>query len=171
MGGVLGIEHTAPGEGSTFFVDMPLAAAPEEDAKATVPDQGALTTPDEADATILYIEDTHANIRLVENIIAGMGRLNLLSATSGKSGIALAKTTSPRLILLDLNLSDMSGAEVVKQLQQDERTMHVPVIILSADATPARIAELRETGILDYVTKPFEIDQFTRTIRSALAQS
>ncbi|GAA4028497.1 hypothetical protein GCM10023063_07550 [Arthrobacter methylotrophus] len=170
MGGVLGIEHTAPGEGSTFFVDMPLAATPDEDAKATVPDQEALTTPDEADATILYIEDTHANIRLVENIIAGMDRLNLISATTGKSGIALAKTTPPRLILLDLNLSDMSGAEVIKQLQQDERTIHVPVIILSADATPTRIAELRETGILDYVTKPFEIDQFTRTIRRALAQ-
>ncbi|MET3934754.1 ATP-binding protein [Arthrobacter sp. OAP107] len=169
MGGVLGIEHTAPGEGSTFFVEMPLASAPEDDAIAPMMGAGISTNPSGGDAAILHIEDTHANIRLVENIIAGMGGLSLTSVTSGKSGIALAQTVSPQLILLDLNLSDMSGVDVVKQLQQDERTRQIPVIIISADATPARIAELRGLGILDYLTKPFEIDHFARTIRNALA--
>lgn len=170
MGGDLGIEHTAPGEGSTFFVDMPLAPAPEENPLTPAPSAGAVTNADEHDATILYIEDTHANIRLVESIIAVMGGLRLITATSGKSGIAQAQTTSPQLVLLDLNLSDMSGVEVVKRLQQDELTRQVPVIILSADATPARIAELRGIGILDYITKPFEIDHFARTIRNAVAR-
>jgi CheY-like chemotaxis protein len=63
----------------------------------------------------------------------------------------------------------MSGVEVVKLLQQDERTKEIPVIILSADATPARIAELRSMNILDYLTKPFDIEHFAGTIRHALA--
>lgn len=170
MGGVLGVEHTAPGEGSTFFVEMPLAGAPEDDAPSPVPNRpGTQDVQVGSDAVILHIEDTYANIRLVENIIAGMGKLNLISAPTGESGIALAQTRTPRLILLDLNLSDMEGAEVLKKLQQDERTRKIPVIVLSADATPARIAELRRAGILDYITKPFDIEHLTRTIRSALA--
>ncbi|MEQ4564364.1 ATP-binding protein [Paenarthrobacter sp. CAP02] len=169
MGGVLGIEHTAPGEGSTFFVEMPLGPEPEEEVPVPESGIGTVVIPGGAEATILHIEDTYANIRLVENIIAGMGDLNLVSATSGRSGIALAREISPQLILLDVNLADMSGIEVVKQLQQDERTRRIPVIVLSADATPARIAELRGIGILDYLTKPFEIHHFARTIRSALA--
>jgi PAS domain S-box-containing protein len=169
MGGVLGIEHTAPGEGSTFYVEMPLAAAPEQDVVTSVLREDPLVAPDAGHATILQIEDTYANIRLVENIIAGMGGLNLVSATSGQSGLALARSKSPQLILLDLNLSDMSGVEVVKLLQQDERTKEIPVIILSADATPARIAELRSMNILDYLTKPFDIEHFAGTIRHALA--
>ncbi|MDQ1060391.1 PAS domain S-box-containing protein [Arthrobacter globiformis] len=169
MGGSLGIEHTAPGEGSTFYVDMPLAPAPEEDLDTSAPKKDAVDTSDAAHATILQIEDTYANIRLVENIISGMGGLNLISATSGESGVALAQDNAPQLILLDVNLSDMSGVEVVKLLQQDQRTKDIPVIILSADATPARIAELRSMKILDYLTKPFDIEHFARTVRQALA--
>lgn len=170
MGGVVGVDHTAPGEGSTFFVEMPLARAPEDHAPAPIPSRpGTRISPGVSDAVILHVEDTYANIRLVEKIIAGMGGLNLISASNGESGIALAQRRKPRLILLDLNLSDMSGAEVVRKLQQDERTRQIPVIILSADATPARIAELRHTGILDYITKPFDIDHLARTIRGALA--
>ncbi|MDO5863007.1 MULTISPECIES: PAS domain-containing sensor histidine kinase [Paenarthrobacter] len=169
MGGSLGIEHTAPGEGSTFYVDMPLAPAPEEDLDTSAPEKDAVDTSDAAHATILQIEDTYANIRLVENIISGMGGLNLISATSGESGVALAQDNAPQLILLDVNLSDMSGVEVVKLLQQDQRTKDIPVIILSADATPARIAELRSMKILDYLTKPFDIEHFARTVRQALA--
>lgn len=169
MGGSLGIEHTAPGEGSTFYVDMPFAPAPEEDLDTSAPEKDALDTNEAAHATILQIEDTYANIRLVENIISGMGGLNLISATSGESGVALAQNQAPQLILLDVNLSDMSGVQVVKLLQQDQRTKDIPVIILSADATPARIAELRSMKILDYLTKPFDIEHFARTVRQALA--
>ncbi|WP_087874149.1 PAS domain-containing hybrid sensor histidine kinase/response regulator [Arthrobacter globiformis] len=168
MGGVLGIEHTAPGEGSTFYVDMPLAPAPEEDLDTSAPEKDAVVATDATHATILQIEDTYANIRLVENIISGMGGLNLISATSGKCGVALAQDKAPQLILLDLNLSDMSGVEVVKLLQQDQRTKDIPVIILSADATPTRVAELRSMKILDYLTKPFDIEHFASTVRQAL---
>ncbi|WP_427004924.1 ATP-binding protein [Pseudarthrobacter sp. H2] len=169
MGGVLGIEHTAPGEGSTFFVEMPLGPEPEDEVPPLESEIGTVVIPGGAGATILHIEDTYANIRLVENIIAGMGDLNLVSATSGRSGIALALEISPQLILLDVNLADMSGVEIVKQLQKDERTRRIPVIVLSADATPARISELRGIGIRDYLTKPFEIHHFARTVRTALA--
>jgi len=169
MGGVLGIEHTAPGEGSTFFVEIRLGPEPEDEVRAPESGIGTVVIPRGAEATILHIEDNYANIRLVENIIAGMGDLNLVSATSGRSGIVLARQISPQLILLDVNLADMSGVDVMKQLKNDERTRRIPVIVLSADATPARIKELQGSGIRDYLTKPFEIHHFARTVRSALA--
>ena len=170
MGGSMGIQHTAPGEGSTFFVEIPLADAPgepEPSGDEIVQKDLPLVSMD-AEATILYIEDTYANLRLVENIVAGMGKLKLVSATSGKAGIKLAAEIVPQLVLLDLNLADMSGVDVVKRLHEDESTRDIPIIVLSADATPARIAQLRKLGIEDYLTKPLDIHHFARTVREAL---
>lgn len=168
IGGELGIEHTAPGEGSTFFVRLPLAEPPEA---VTI---GLGEPPDASDdglghgATILYIEDTYANVALVDQIIADMGELRLTSAATGANGIELAKRLRPNLILLDLNLTDMSGVDVVRELCADPLTAGIPIIVVSADATPSRFAELRDTGVADYLTKPLDIRHFQRTVRRAM---
>lgn len=168
MRGSIGIAHTAPGEGSTFFIEIPLAEDQSIDSSlaelATVVDD----TEARHEATILHVEDTYANIRLVETIVAGMSGIDLVSATSGAEGIREARARIPDLVLLDLNLTDMSGLEVVRELRSDTSTSHIPIIVLSADATPARVAAARRAGVNEYLTKPFDVQHFARSVRAAL---
>ena len=74
-------------------------------------------------------------------------------------GLDLARTHRPDLILLDLNLPDMPGVEALRRLRADQATADIPVVIVSADATPGQIHRLRAEGAVDYLAKPFEIDQ------------
>lgn len=168
MGGEIGIEHTAPGEGSTFFVELTLDEDEEEDAgPVDIPDL-PVSRRSRGDATILLIEDTYANVRLVETIAAGMDGVELETVMTGEQGIRFARDARPDLVLLDLNLTDMSGVDVVAALQQDPMTSAIPIIVLSADATPARIAQLRRAGVYEYLTKPFDVHHFVRSVRAAL---
>ena len=64
------------------------------------------------------------------------------------------------MILLDLNLPDMHGAEVLRRLQEQPETAGIPVVVLSADATPSQIERLLSAGARNYLTKPFDIDPF-----------
>ena len=68
------------------------------------------------------------------------------------------------MILLDLNLPDMPGAEVLRRLQQDSATAAIPVVILSANATPSEIERMLSAGAKNYLTKPFDIDPFLAVI-------
>ena len=76
----------------------------------------------------------------------------------------------PDVILLDLHLPDIAGDEVLRRLRADERTREIPVIVLSADAIPTRVERLLREGIVDYVTKPIEIDRFLSAMRRALGR-
>jgi CheY-like chemotaxis protein len=89
----------------------------------------------------------------------------------GQLGIELAARHQPDLILLDLHLPDIAGDEVLRRLRADERTREIPVIVLSADAIPTQVERLRREGIVDYVTKPIEIDRFLGAMRRALGRS
>ena len=71
------------------------------------------------------------------------------------------------MILLDLNLPDLHGDEVLRRLRADPRTSAIPVIVLSADATPATIARL--AGVAGYVTKPLDIGAFVAALRAVVA--
>ena len=168
MGGAMGISHTAPGEGTTFFVEVPLDTTEPVEAADVSPAASVDTAEETTTATILHIEDIYANIRLVETIVAGMAGIRLISATSGSHGLREAERVKPDLVLLDLNLADMSGLDVVHALRRDESTRDIPIIVLSADATPARVAEARQAGVDEYLTKPFDVDHFVRSVRAAL---
>ena len=113
---------------------------------------------------MLYIEDNPSNIRLVEAILVQRPEVTLLVATQGGLGLELAREHRPALVLLDLNLPDISGEEVLRRLRGDDRTKDLRIVMLSADATPGQIERLRRTGADDYLTKPFEIDRFLAAI-------
>src|SRR5262249_2874196 len=100
---------------------------------------------------VLYIEDDFVNFTLVERILEFRPRLKLLHADCGNTGIEFAQIHHPRLILLDLNLPDMHGIEVIKHLQIDPATNDVPVVVLSADATPSQIERLLTAGARNYL--------------------
>ena len=129
--------------------------------------------PDSAAATrlcdVLYIEDDPVNFTLVERILEFRPALKLMHARSGGSGVELAQAHSPKLILLDLNLPDMHGSEVLRQLQREPATAQVPVVVLSADATPSQIERLLTAGARNYLTKPFDIDPFLAVVDEMVA--
>lgn len=113
---------------------------------------------------VLYIEDDLVNFTLVERILELRPTLKLLHASRGEAGIELAQIHRPKLILLDLNLPDMHGSEVIQRLQSDPSTAQLPVVVLSADATPSQIERLLAAGARNYLTKPFDIDPFLAVV-------
>jgi PAS domain S-box-containing protein len=170
MGGELSVSST-PGVGTTFRLTLiaaedPLHRLPEEAV------QPAPRGPEDVGraATVLYIEDNLANLTLIETILAGRPEITLVPALQGRLGLDLACQHAPDLILLDLHLPDIPGDEVLARLRGQEATRDTPVVIISADATPRRIARLREAGVHAYLTKPLDVDEFLETLDSALAQ-
>ena len=118
---------------------------------------------------ILYVEDDMVNFTLVERILEFRPGVNLMHAEQGELGLQLAEAHQPKMILLDLNLPDMHGAEVLRRLQERSETAQIPVVVLSADATSSQIERLLSAGAKNYLTKPFDIDPFLAVIDEFVA--
>ncbi|TMJ10863.1 MAG: response regulator, partial [Bacillati bacterium ANGP1] len=106
---------------------------------------------------VLYIEDNLSNFRLVERILALRPGIRLISAMQGRMGLDLAQTHRPDLILLDVHLPDISGGEVLAELQADDQLRRIPVVMISADAIPATIGRFLAQGAGAYLTKPLDV--------------
>lgn len=119
---------------------------------------------------ILYIEDNEPNFRLVEGILKRRPEVKMLHADCGEAGVELALAELPRLILLDLNLPDIHGSEVLRRLREAPATAEIPVVVISADATATQIERLLAAGAQDYLTKPFRIQPFLAVIDGILAR-
>ncbi len=165
MGGAAGVESTL-GIGSTFWFTLP-AGTP---AAAPAP---ALSTPEEPDEQpevtaaahrVLYVEDNPANYKLVERVLASRSHIALDRADCGYAGVEQAHARRPDLILLDLNLPDISGREVLGRLRASTTTKDIPVVIVSADSSPGQADELCRAGAAAYLTKPLDIGTFLRTV-------
>ncbi|HYW14369.1 MAG TPA: PAS domain S-box protein [Longimicrobium sp.] len=165
MGGRLVLEQSSPG-GSTFAVDLRLAADPLE-ALALRPSPAVPATDPAAPSmpvTLLYVEDNLANLTLVETILAARPGWRTIPALQGRLGADLAREHVPDLVLLDLHLPDVQGDEVLRRLRADPRTAGIPVVMISADATPRTIDRLLAQGADGYLTKPLDVDEFLSTI-------
>ncbi len=169
MGGALGVESTA-GAGSVFWCELISCAAPQ-----LVIDSGEAATLDGPPVatgarrhTLLYVEDNQANMKLVEQLITRRPDLRLLTAVNGTLGIEIARTAQPTVILMDINLPDISGVEALKVLRADPSTAQIPVVALSANAMPRDIEKGLQAGFFRYLTKPIKISEFMRTLDAAL---
>ena len=139
----------------------PDGALPANPAAAVVP---------ESLCDVLYIEDDVVNFMLVERILEFRPGLKLLHARTGQLGVDMAQSQFPKLVLLDLNLPDIHGSEVLRRLQDEPTTSKVPVVVLSADATPSQIERLLTAGARNYLTKPFDIDPFLAVVDEIVAE-
>jgi CheY-like chemotaxis protein len=106
---------------------------------------------------VLYIEDDEVNLVLMDQIFAPQLDWSLKVATTGSTGLTEAVRQRPDLILLDMNLPDMSGHEVLKRLRLERRTRGILVVAVSADVMPASVRQSRALGFLDYWTKPLDL--------------
>jgi signal transduction histidine kinase/ActR/RegA family two-component response regulator len=163
MGGEIGVD-TEPGAGSTFWVDLKLARAPDSaDTETHMPDPDAPRGP-----LVLYIDDRPENILLVRRILARRPGVELIDVPVGLKGIELARSRLPDLILLDLELPDISGNEVLERLREDPRTLAIPVVVVSAQAAPDRIERLLARGARAYFTMPYDVGKFLDVVDEVL---
>jgi CheY-like chemotaxis protein len=111
---------------------------------------------------VLHIEDNLANVELVERVLAQRPEITVIPAMQGRMGVELARRHHPALILLDLNLVDLPGIEVLQILREDPSTADIPVAIVSADAMPRQVQRLMSSGAVAYLTKPIDIHRRRR---------
>jgi signal transduction histidine kinase/ActR/RegA family two-component response regulator len=169
MGGVIGVESTV-GVGSVFWIELMSIDAPQFAVGGAEPTVVApVQVPGGARIrTLLYVEDNPANMNLVEQIIARHPNLRLLTAVNGNSGIEIARVSQPEVILMDINLPDISGSEALKILRADPATIHIPVIAISANAMHRDIEKGLAAGFFRYLTKPIQVNEFMDTLDMAL---
>ena len=170
MGGVLDVESVV-GRGSTFWIEFPVVEGPV-DRYQRLDGPGRFAPVNEhsgMEQSILHIEDNLSNVRLIEQVLVQRPNVELIPAMQGRLGLELAKEHQPMLILLDLNLPDIAGEEVLQQLRDDSRTANIPVIIVSADASPRQVQRLLATGARSYLTKPIDVRELLRHIDEAAA--
>jgi PAS domain S-box-containing protein len=167
MGGTLTVE-AGSGEGTTFIIELtstgdPLASHPESAPNGSRRYGAGFPT-----STVIYVEDNPSNLRLVERLLSRRGDIRLVTAPRGDLVEDLVRQHRPDLVLLDLHLPGQGGEEVLRCLQADSQTAGVPVVIVSADATPGEIERLLAAGARDYLTKPLDVARFLAVVDESL---
>jgi signal transduction histidine kinase/ActR/RegA family two-component response regulator len=160
MGGAIEVASEV-GSGSRFTVRLPrfdnAAAADPGDAPA--PGPAVHADPGRA-GQVLYIEDNPVNQILVEELVRGHAGLAIESSSTGMAGVARAALLRPDLILIDIQLPDIDGFEVIRRLRDEPATAGIPCIALSANAMAEDIARALAAGFEDYWTKPIAFGSF-----------
>lgn len=167
LGGEIGF-RSKPGAGSTFWIELPASEKLSLDNETPL---RAAESPDDEEALsgrVLYVEDNSANLQLMAMLIDRYNGLELLSATTAEAGLEIAERDHPDLIILDINLPEMDGFEVLSLLKKRKKTQAIPVVALSANAMEGDIRRGLEAGFLRYLTKPINMDEVIDTISKML---
>ncbi|HSW03374.1 CHASE domain-containing protein [Aquabacterium sp.] len=167
MGGGLQA-HSQEGQGSTFVLSLPAAAGQVgPDAAAGLIDP--LSAPYRR-RQVHYVEDNETNAEVMRGILAQRPQVEMTVSASGLDGLAAIRMSLPDLILLDMHLPDIDGLELLRHLKHDLRTADVPIVVVSADATPARINEAIAAGAAHYLTKPLNLGTFLALVDGLLGE-
>jgi signal transduction histidine kinase/CheY-like chemotaxis protein len=170
FGGQISVTSTV-NVGSTFTVE--LLAADANPRAELPPAEIADTPPAKPEAPpqrcVLYVEDDVANFYLLERILQSRKDIRLVSALQGSLGLELARSQKPDLILLDLNLPDMNGEQLLRALKADSQTAGIPVIAVTGEVGTNRPETLRSLGALGTLVKPYRVQELTKLVDEALA--
>jgi two-component system, cell cycle response regulator DivK len=124
-----------------------------------------VTSPPPSAPLVLIVEDNERNRRLARDVLRAAG-LRTIEAASGETGIALAAEQMPDVILMDLELPDMDGTEVARELAKEARTARIPVVALSARPYVGDRDRLLAAGFVGYLEKPIDVHAFPEQVRS-----
>lgn len=120
--------------------------------------------------SILIVDDTHANLTLLSQILKGQD-FTVRPAPSGKLALTSANKNPPDLILLDINMPEMDGFEVCERLKEDTCTKDIPIIFISALGESFNKVKAFQLGAVDYITKPFQVEEILARINHQLKLS
>lgn len=168
MDGTIGFTSEL-GKGSTFWVELPVETERVETSRASVSDFPMAASEPSRGYSLLYIEDNPSSLQLVEHVVRTLPDVTMLSAARPQLGLDLAVAHRPKVIIVDINLPEMSGFEVLARLKAMPETRDIPVIALSAAAMPKDVKRGLAAGFFAYKTKPFDVMDFIATVEAALA--
>ncbi len=120
------------------------------------------------DDLVLIVDDTKENLQVLGNILRE-NKYKIVLANNGSEALAIVAKRLPDLILLDIMMPDMDGFEVCSRLKADERTMHIPVIFLTAKTETEDIVRGFKLGGIDYITKPFKHEELLIRVKTHVA--
>jgi len=177
MGSTLRARST-PGQGSVFELRLQAATSAGEAATggsgmvlpSTAP-AADVSAPARPRRTVLYIEDNPVNALIITELLSGRGDLALHVAADGASGVAQAVALAPDLILLDMQLPDCDGFEVLRRLRAQPATAGIRCVALSANAMSEDIDRALRAGMAAYWTKPLDFRVFEAALDALLAQA
>jgi signal transduction histidine kinase/CheY-like chemotaxis protein len=168
MNGDVGFESGA--DGSSFWVELPTFQRPAL-ARGVVPSREprAPALPGHTQREILYVEDNPANVAFMRDLVSAFDRVALLVAPTAEMGVELARARHPSLILMDINLPGMSGVDALRELRAIPETAAIPIVALTAAASPRDREQGMREGFHRYLTKPVKVDELMTVIEDIFA--
>ena len=113
--------------------------------------------------TVLIVEDNELNLKLLNDVLEYHG-YTVFTTRLGEPALELARQHSPDLILMDIQLPDISGMEATRRLKADEQTRTIPIIAVTAFAMSGDDAKILASGCDAYVSKPFNVAEFLKLV-------
>ena len=120
--------------------------------------------------TVLVVEDNELNMKLFHDLLEAHG-YNILQTRNGLEAIDLARAHRPDLILMDIQLPEVSGLEVTKWIKEDDDLRSIPIIAVTAFAMKGDEERIRQGGCEAYISKPISVPRFIETIKSYLGDA
>lgn len=117
--------------------------------------------------TVLVVEDNELNMKLFHDLLEAHG-IQTIQTRNGNEVLAIAREKKPDLILMDIQLPEVSGLDVTKWLKEDEELKSIPVIAVTAFAMKGDEQKIREGGCEDYISKPISVTHFMEVIEKYL---
>jgi signal transduction histidine kinase/CheY-like chemotaxis protein len=164
MEGNIGFESSI-GQGSKFWVELPVA---NETAAKLARAPSLFAAAADTRCKILYIEDKIPNVELMRAIIEDLSNTRFIDAQTVEEGLKIARSLRPDLVITDIHLPDGKGFDVLRGLRNDDRTSHIPVIALTADAMPSNMHNMELAGFDHIVTKPLKIPDLMKILHATL---
>ena len=164
MGGTIGVSSTI-GQGSMFWIELDESSNPQRQTM----ERPKLAKAHPDTVVVLQIDDNVSNTNLIERVLAERPGIEVMTALQGRLGLDLARDHRPALILLDLNLPDIHGLDVLRALANDGATADIPVIVISAHSSAGQASRAKSLGARVVLEKPLDIPRFLGLVDEVLA--